>query len=1093
MNIHPKLCPQLKEVEVEPLDYILDASSIYVEPLTTSDWELLEIFASDLEEGLLLNQISVVYPNQIISLMLKDNLFDGSTSRLSSNIPYASIRVLDETFICSVNECRQPCYRIVADTKIIIQPKPRVIEQPPPNELHKPSNPIRILPTEADFSNEMKTLFKKAQSFDCIRGSLSALIPCPPYFTAWMNPNTLSKNVPGWHLSSENSNDTLNTSFCSLPCSSVLLKTVNVSEGSKHKSTDNRSMESVTVARVVSHDMVPENGIVLNPYLRFQLNASILTDFVTVQLLTESQIIEKTQKLQRAVTRSLVSVEMIQMKWKNTKDLVFDNTLPLWRYPDEYVLNNPIHSNCDTCTEQDIVSATSFLATWNEVYASTSSNDEKDLILSEGSIIPSQGRNGTSIDFVLRIRRSEPARNHEDTNGISHPYDPNQYLIQARELHNLLKSSHVSEKFCDEDKACEHMDSIPSTVNILPVSLPSIIKQSNIFQTIKSIASTGLDSYEISQTNFRKCVRLMITGDEGSGKTHLVLLLAAIVRMALAISTVYVDCRKLQSTQLNMEGMLKELTTLFYRSSCHPSLLILDNLDDLIPNPGGSSSSVGVRSQRQLNETFVNQVKFLSDHLQYLIKSVSSNVYMIVSTCKDQKSLHPKLQTVYGFTKIIPITVFDRDDRLLLFESFFKNMMTSSHDILLRSREFATRTEGYRPRDLQSILKRITRAFESDEFLQNDDHSTNSNMIKLAHECISNYVPLSLQNLHSSNDKLPSISWSNIGGLYKAKEVLHEIIIRPTLYQKIYLNAPISLPNGILLFGPSGCGKSILVPSLAQECNFNIVTCRGPELLDKYIGASEANVRKLFNQAYRAAPCVLFMDEVEALAPRRGTDHTGVTDRVVNQLLTFLDGVEKPINNSVKVFVIAATSRPDKIDPALLRPGRLEKHIFVGFPESNEEWNDIFIKMSYSRKLNKTTKAMIQDSSLIEKVMDSSHNKSISFQFSAADIKAVFDTAQVHAVHRYLETIKGKGLVIKEDQIHIDIEDIVRSFHETRPSLSIEDRKLSAKYCIPFLNIDSNERDEKKNEVLMKSLGLFSLDHNETFTIDPLKDRKCIA
>ena len=126
----------------------------------------------------------------------------------------------------------------------------------------------------------------------------------------------------------------------------------------------------------------------------------------------------------------------------------------------------------------------------------------------------------------------------------------------------------------------------------------------------------------------------------------------------------------------------------------------------------------------------------------------------------------------------------------------------------------------------------------------------------------------------------------------------------------------------------------------------------GPEVLDRYIGASEAKVRELFAKASSVAPSILFLDELDALAPRRGSDHTGVTDRVVNQLLTFLDGVEDATTTAT-VYIVAATSRPDKVDPALLRPGRLEQHLFVGPPESDEEWSNLLetLLLHWSPKL----------------------------------------------------------------------------------------------------------------------------------------------
>jgi peroxin-1 len=140
------------------------------------------------------------------------------------------------------------------------------------------------------------------------------------------------------------------------------------------------------------------------------------------------------------------------------------------------------------------------------------------------------------------------------------------------------------------------------------------------------------------------------------------------------------------------------------------------------------------------------------------------------------------------------------------------------------------------------------------------------------------------------------------------------------------------LRSGILLYGYPGCGKTLIASAVAKECGLNFLSIKGPELLNKYIGASEKSVRDLFDRATSARPCILFFDEFDSIAPRRGHDSTGVTDRVVNQLLTQMDGAE----GLEGVYVLAATSRPDLIDPALLRPGRLDKSVFCDMPDDQE-------------------------------------------------------------------------------------------------------------------------------------------------------------
>lgn len=138
--------------------------------------------------------------------------------------------------------------------------------------------------------------------------------------------------------------------------------------------------------------------------------------------------------------------------------------------------------------------------------------------------------------------------------------------------------------------------------------------------------------------------------------------------------------------------------------------------------------------------------------------------------------------------------------------------------------------------------------------------------------------------------------------------------------------------QGLLLYGPPGCGKTYLAGAIAKRFNINFISVKGPELLNKYIGASEQNVRELFEKAQASKPTILFFDEFDSLVPRRGSGQTVVTDRIVNQFLCYLDGVE----GRDGIFVMAATSRPDLVDVALLRPGRIDKSVYCGFPDLEE-------------------------------------------------------------------------------------------------------------------------------------------------------------
>ena len=182
------------------------------------------------------------------------------------------------------------------------------------------------------------------------------------------------------------------------------------------------------------------------------------------------------------------------------------------------------------------------------------------------------------------------------------------------------------------------------------------------------------------------------------------------------------------------------------------------------------------------------------------------------------------------------------------------------------------------------------------------------------------------------DDAVKNGGLESVGGLKRAKEALVEALSLPSRHPAVFQNAPLRLRTGALLYGPPGCGKTLLARAAAEECGARLVAVKGPELLNKYIGQSEAGVRAAFTRAASAKPCALFFDEFDAIAPRRGHDTTGVTDRVVNAFLTELDGVE----SLEGVVVLAATSRPDLIDPALLRPGRLDRMLPCPFPTEEE-------------------------------------------------------------------------------------------------------------------------------------------------------------
>ncbi|XP_024973060.1 peroxisome biogenesis protein 1 isoform X5 [Cynara cardunculus var. scolymus] len=217
---------------------------------------------------------------------------------------------------------------------------------------------------------------------------------------------------------------------------------------------------------------------------------------------------------------------------------------------------------------------------------------------------------------------------------------------------------------------------------------------------------------------------------------------------------------------------------------------------------------------------------------------------------------------------------------------------------------------------------------------------------------------------------------------YDAYDLMIEL---PSKFPMIFSQAPLRMRSNVLLYGPPGCGKTHIVGAAAAACSLRFISVKGPELLNKYIGASEQAVRDIFSKAAAAAPCLLFFDEFDSIAPKRGHDNTGVTDRVVNQFLTELDGVEVLTG----VFVFAATSRPDLLDAALLRPGRLDRLLFCDFP-SPQERLDILRVLSRKLPLANDVK--------LEAIAGKTEG------FSGADLQALLSDAQLAAVHDLLNS-----------------------------------------------------------------------------------------
>ncbi len=269
--------------------------------------------------------------------------------------------------------------------------------------------------------------------------------------------------------------------------------------------------------------------------------------------------------------------------------------------------------------------------------------------------------------------------------------------------------------------------------------------------------------------------------------------------------------------------------------------------------------------------------------------------------------------------------------------------------------------------------------------------------------------------------EMPNVRWEDIGGLEEAKQELREAVEWPLKYPKAFQRLGIEPPRGVLLYGPPGTGKTLLAKAVATESEANFIGIRGPEVLSKWVGESEKRIREIFRKARQAAPTVIFIDEIDAIAPARGSDMSRVTDRLINQLLTEMDGIER---NS-GVVVIAATNRPDILDPALLRPGRFDRMILVPAPDEKAR---LEIFKVHTRRVPLSADVDLKE--LAKKTEG----------YSGADIEALVREAALIAMRRIMRELP-RDLVEEEseeflEKLKVSKTDFTRAMKKVRPSIT---------------------------------------------------------
>ncbi|NWW92561.1 NVL protein, partial [Rhynochetos jubatus] len=266
---------------------------------------------------------------------------------------------------------------------------------------------------------------------------------------------------------------------------------------------------------------------------------------------------------------------------------------------------------------------------------------------------------------------------------------------------------------------------------------------------------------------------------------------------------------------------------------------------------------------------------------------------------------------------------------------------------------------------------------------------------------------------------IPDVTWADIGALEDVREELTMAILAPVRNPEQFKALGLTTPAGVLLAGPPGCGKTLLAKAVANESGLNFISVKGPELLNMYVGESERAVRQVFQRARNSAPCVIFFDEVDALCPRRSDRESGASVRVVNQLLTEMDGLE----NRQQVFIMAATNRPDIIDPAILRPGRLDKTLYVGLPPPED-------RLAILKTITKDgTRPPLDIDVSLEEIAYSQHCDC----YTGADLSALVREASICALRQQMALQNTKS---KKGEIKVSCKHFEEAFRKVKSSVS---------------------------------------------------------
>ena len=473
---------------------------------------------------------------------------------------------------------------------------------------------------------------------------------------------------------------------------------------------------------------------------------------------------------------------------------------------------------------------------------------------------------------------------------------------------------------------------------------------------------------------------VLLYGPPGTGKTLIAKAVANEVDAHfLTISGPEIMSKYYGESEGNLRQVFEEAT------ENAPAIIFIDELDAIAPKREDTKGEVERR--------VVAQLLALMDGLK------GRGQVVVIGATNIPDAIDPALRRGGRFDREIEIGIPDTKGREEIFKIHTRGVPLSQ-DIVENSRihDYAGTTHGFVGADIALLVKeaamhalrRVLPSVKADEEIPaeildqlevTDDDFTDARKF------------VEPSGMREVLVEVPDVTWADVGGLEEVKAELQETVEWPLKYADVFERLRTDAPKGVLLFGPPGTGKTLLAKAVANESDSNFISVKGPELLSKWVGESEKGVRDIFRRARQAAPSIIFFDEVDALVPVRGSyqGSSHVTESVVSQILTELDGLEELKN----VVVLAATNRPDMIDPALLRPGRLDRHLYV--PPPDEEGRKKIFEV-YLGQAHDLLAGDIDVEALVEKTDG----------FVGADIEALVREAKLAAMREFISVMKEK-------------------------------------------------------------------------------------